>query len=143
MSISDDIHEWADEYANGHTCDYHELHTLASRIDSEMVELPRSADGKIWTSYEVCFWINDGDVLRYHWFDNLVRKDGKWYVEDTDGARYEAKFAWHDGCPDSFESIADELDEMVDSANSVDDVCEKLADIADRIRKLAQKDDKQ
>lgn len=43
--------------------------------------------------------------------------------------------------PDSWERIADELDEMVDAADSADDRCEKLADLADRIRKLAKKED--
>lgn len=139
--ISNNIHKWADEYANGHTCDYHELHALADRIDSENVELPRSADGKIWTSYEVCFWIDEGDEFRYHRFDNLVCKDGKWYVEDIDGTRYEAKFAWYE-CPDSWERIADAVDEIVDSFDSTDDRCEKLANIANRIRKLAEKEKK-
>lgn len=139
--ISNNIHKWADEYANCHTCNYHELHTLADRIDSEMVELPKSADGQIWTGREVCFWIDEGDEFRYHRFDNLVRKDGKWYVEDIDGARYEAKFAWYE-CPDSWERIADAVDEIVDSFDSTDDRCEKLADIANRIRKLAEKEKK-
>lgn len=144
--ISNEIREWCD-LCGGiiDSGDKAELRDLADRIDRETVELPKSADGKIWTSYEVCFWVDDGEKFRYHRFDNLVRKDGKWYVEDTDGVRYEAKFAWH-VFPDSWERIADELDEFrKDFANSCK-ICangeDALHDLAERIRKLAEKEKK-
>ena len=139
--ISNEIREWCD-LCGGiiDSDDKAELHTLTDRIDNETVELPKSADGKIWTSYEVCFWVDDGEKFRYHRFDNLVRKDGKWYVEDTDGARYEAKFAWH-VFPDSWETIADELEAWCDSADVDGDACDVPRAIAGRIRRLAKRED--
>lgn len=138
--ISNNIHEWADEYANGHTCDYHELQALVYRIDTEMVYLPKSADGKIWTGREVCFWTGaaEGD---WHKFHSLTYTDGRWCVEDNHWQRYPAESVWYER-PDSWESIADEVDEIANSFDSTDDRCEKLADIADSIRKLAEKEKK-
>lgn len=99
----------------------------------------RVADGKTWTGREVCFWTDTGSGA-YHRFYALVRRDGRWYVEDTCGIRYAAESVWFER-PDSFERIANELDEMVDGPGPADDVCEMLAGIADRIRKLAAKED--
>ena len=69
-----------------------------------------------------------------------LHTDGKWCVEDCNWQRYPAESVWY-ARPDSWERIADELDEMVDAADSADDRCEKLADLADRIRKLAKRED--
>lgn len=45
MSISPDIREWCDESdVDGNACD--ELRELADRIDREMMELPKDADGE-------------------------------------------------------------------------------------------------
>lgn len=55
--ISDDIRKWCN-LCGGiiDSGDKAELYALADRIDTETVELPKSADGKIWTGREVCFW---------------------------------------------------------------------------------------
>ena len=138
MSISDEIREWCDTSKDS-IIDFDEgnkLLDIADRIDTEMIELPKSADGQIWTGREVCFWTRAG----YHNFGCVSLRDDKWYVEDVYGTYYEAESVWYE-CPDSLECIADELDELVDAADSVDDTCEKLADLADRIRKLAKKED--
>lgn len=111
---------------------------LADRIDREMLELPKGADGKIWTGGELCFWTGAGRD-EYHSFHDLVLRPGGWYAEDDCGNRYAVESVWHER-PDSLERIADDLDEMVDSADSADDGCERLADLADRIRKLAEKE---
>lgn len=112
-----------------------ELRRIADRIDSEMVELPQSADGKIWTGREVCFWTG-ATQDDYHIFDSICLSHGKWSVEDTSYRIYAAESVWYER-PDSLERIADDIDEMVDSEHKEDDMCEKLADIADRIRKLS------
>lgn len=60
MSISLDIREWCDESdVDGNACD--ELRELADRIDREMMELPKDADGEpIRIGDEVNI---DGDVM--------------------------------------------------------------------------------
>lgn len=139
MSISDEIRDWCNTSKDS-IIDFDEgnkLLDIADRIDSEMIELPKSADGQIWTGREVCFWTRAG----YHNFGCVSLRDDKWYVEDVYGMNYNAESVWYER-PDSLECIADDLDEMVDAARSADDMCEKLADLADRIRKLAKKEDK-
>lgn len=137
--ISDDIRKWCN-LCGGiiDSGDKAELRDLTDRIDNEMVELPKSADEKIWTGREMYFWTGatEGD---WHDFNSLVYINGKWYVEDHDGQMYLAASVWYER-PDSWDSIADELDEMVDASDSSDDRCEKLADLAERIRKLADKE---
>ena len=138
MSISDEIREWCDTSKDSiiDFDDGNKLFDLADRMDDEMVELPRSADGRIWTGREVCFWTRAG----YHNFGCVSLRDDKWYVEDVYGMNYNAESVWYER-PDSLECIAAELDELVDASRPADDVCEKLADLADRIRKLAEKED--
>ena len=138
MSISDEIREWCDTSKDSiiDFDDGNKLFDLADRMDDEMVELPRSADGRIWTGREVCFWTRAG----YHNFGCVSLRDDKWYVEDVYGMNYNAESVWYER-PDSLECIAAELDELVDASRPADDVCEKLADLADRIRRLAEKED--
>ena len=142
--ISDEIRNWR-EFEDGTECggfvtkaSFNKLLALVDRIDGEMVELPQSADGKIWTGREVCFWTGATERDRHKLY-SLVYFNGKWYVEDDCGNRYAVEPVWHER-PDSLERIADELDEMVDASDSADDRCEKLSDLADRIRKLAEKE---
>lgn len=130
--ISDELRNWCDDPYMGRVDD---LYSLADRVDAEMVELPISADGKIWTGREACFWTGATNEDR-HIFDGVTLNDGKWYVEDTAYRKYNAESVWFER-PDSFERIAEELDEMADSEHTEEDMCEKLADISDRIRKLS------
>lgn len=138
--ISDKIRKWCgrnDFDARGNFVaedSFIELCCLADRIDSEMVELPQSADGKIWTGREVCFWTN-AEQEGYHSFGCVALRNGKWHVEDTDGMDYEAESVWYER-PDSLERIAKELEGLsVDSSDNyyVSTHCSKLAE---RIRKL-------
>lgn len=148
MKVSDEIRNWC-EFEDGTECggfvtkaSFDKLCALADRIDAEMVELPNDADG-----------------VPIHVGDTVYLDDGsKAYVERICimANTTHVKCAFSDGRiiefqptelthtrPDSFERIADELDEMVDAADSADDRCEKLADLADRIRNLAKKEDRQ
>lgn len=133
--ISDELRNWCDDPYMGRVDD---LYSLADRVDAEMVELPISADRKIWTGREECFWIEArGGAWSRHSLLSLDIIDGsRWYVRDTGGIEYEAGAAWFER-PDSFERIAEELDEMADSEHAEEDMREKLADISDRIRKLS------
>ena len=133
--ISDELRERGNGYYEQRNGDCEWFHAIADRIDAEMIELPKSADGKIWTGREVCFWTGATNEDR-HIFDGVTLNDGKWYIEDTACRKYNAESVWFER-PDSFERIAEELDEMVDAASNADDTCEKLSDIALRIRILA------
>lgn len=138
--ISDKLRKWcaAHEDTITYKGDFEKLCVLANRIDIEMVELPLSADGYIWTGREVCFWTGSANEDR-HKFDGLHYSDGRWCVEDVYFERYPAASVWYER-PDGLERIADEMDEVVDAAGQADDICEKLANLAERIRRLAAKD---
>lgn len=139
--ISNEIHKWCarneDTFVENDDCN--ELRALADRIDREMVELPQSAEGRIWTGREVCFWTGPANE-DWHKFCGLHYANGVWCVEDVDWKRYLAASVWYER-PDGIECIADELEELVYAADSADDSREKLANIAERIRRLAQKED--
>lgn len=146
MKISDELRNWfsIDHCGSGllvsnSECD--RLLALADRIDSEMVELPKSVDGKTWTGREVCFWTGaaDGDQHEFH---SLTYTDGRWCVEDCrHWQRYPAASVWYSR-PDSWERIADELEKWCDSADVDGDACGVPRGIANRIRKLAAKEGK-
>lgn len=139
--ISDEIHKWCafneDTIIDNDDCD--ELRALADRIDAEMVELPLSADRKIWTGREECFWIEArGGAWSRHSILSLDLIDGsRWYVRDTGGLGYEAGAAWSER-PDSFERIADELDNFADANYASGLLKQGIKDFSDRIRKLAK-----
>lgn len=124
---------------------YNCLMTIADRIDAEMMELPRGKDGKpIRVGETVCSedgraWHVEGVVIG-RWTEytnsNVVYATG-----DSGQWRNLMPCLLTHERPDSFERIADELDEMVDGPGPADDVCEKLADLADRIRRLAEREE--
>lgn len=140
--ISDEIRKWcADLDSDDILCTTATLYTLADRIDRELVELPKSADGKIWTGREVDFWTGaaDGD---WHKFNSLAYINDRWCVEDNDFERYPAVSVWYER-PDSLERIANELEAWCDRVDVDGDACEKPRDLAERIRKLAKEEDRQ
>lgn len=128
--ISDELRSITD------TDDCDELRYLADRIDAEMVELPKSADEKIWTGREVCFWTGATEGDR-HEFNSLFYINGRWCIEDSNWQRYPAASVWCER-PDSWERIADELLAWCDRADVDGDACDKPRNLADRIRKLAK-----
>lgn len=144
MKASDELREWASHAMVNKHADVHELSAIADRIDAEMAELPKDRDGvpiHVWdTVYDengmACEVVSIG----------FGRWSGGVMVHAVDGFSQ-----WRDLIPkwlthtrhDSWERIADELDEMVDAADSADDRCEKLADLAERIRKLAKREEEQ
>ena len=142
--ISDEIRNWC-EFEDGTECggfvtkaSFNKLLALVDRIDGEMVELPQSADGKIWTGREVCFWTGATEGDR-HEFNSLTYINGRWCVEDKHWQRYPAESVWYER-PDSWERIADELEKWCDGADVGGDACDVPRGIADRIRKLAAKE---
>lgn len=142
--ISDEIHR---RFGDSHEIEYvsfgrsgcDKMRELADRVDTEMVELPRDRDG---VPIHVGDMLRGCDAVLVNVFTIVeeLRFDGRWEIDTTFGCITEPRLFVHDS-PDSFERIADELDEMVDDAYSADDRCERLADLADRISKLSEKED--
>ena len=118
----------------------HGLVRLPTDADVVTIELPQSADGKIWTGREVCFWTGPANE-DWHKFCGLHYSDGRWCVEDVDFERYPAESVWYER-PDGLERIADELEAWCDSVDVDGDACDVPRDLAKRIRKLAAKEDK-
>lgn len=118
---------------------------LADRIDAEMVELPRGKDGSP---------IHVGDTV----YDE---DGGAWHVEGISIGRW-SKLArknlvqakddsgkWRDLLPkqltherpDSWERIADELEEWCNSVDVDGDACGEPRELARRIRRLASREE--
>ena len=139
--ISDEIREFVRRsYADEHM-DPRELLALADRIDAELVELPKDADGVP---------IHVGDTV---------------YLDDEGRARVTrielllgttSIVCWASGkdcdclpsaithtAPDSWESIAQGLEDWAEDNrfNSDGDTFDLALDFADRVRKLAKKED--
>jgi hypothetical protein len=138
--ISDNLREWAEFLKNSvyTKLTATKLLAIADRIDTEMVELPKSADGKIWTGREDCFWTGAGHDEYCNFHDLVLRSDG-WYVEDDCGNRHAAESVWYER-PDSLERIADELVEWCNSVDVDGDSCDTPRVLAERIHKLASKE---
>lgn len=137
------------------------LQSTADNTDNDMVRLPLSRDGKVWTGRESCFWTDNTDK-GYHHFDGLVYHNDKWYVKDVDQATYAAESVWYE-YPDSFEKLEEDLTRVIecddrfmtwacaytdqsedtcDSCKFLNSKCgknEMLADVVSRIHKLAAK----
>ena len=125
-------------------CDAHQLYVIADRIDREMVELPRDADGEAWTGNESEFKNYKGE--RMH-IASFCYYDGTWCIGSEDTGELLSYYA--DCCrhvhPDTPSSLADELEEAVERGRrsaypSAKEYRDALLDIADRIRKLAEKE---
>lgn len=139
--ISDELRKHAKRMRNLRIFTYKdpsEYEHLADRIDEEMVELPKDADGKPIHVGDTVYDKdgNDGVVCTL----TLNSLDGKWLIgiEDMD-AMCGPNLLTHE-CPDSWSRIADELDEwrfehMRDlEADGLND----MSLFADRIRRLAK-----
>lgn len=141
--ISDEIREWCKDLDSEDViCTTFDLYALADRIDREMFELPKDMDGAP---------IHVGDMV-YLDDGRIAIVDAVEFIQEFGGRIkcFNSKYGYANRSPeevaheshDSFERIADELDEMVDAADHPNDTYEKIADLAERIRKLAAKEDK-
>lgn len=135
MSISNEIREYASEYDRSYVFNYGEMRAFAARLDREMVELPKDRDGMPIHVGDTVYGCRSGMKMT---ISELHMTANGWSISTSSGYLTDAKITHNR--PDSWERIADELDELVDAADSADDVCEKLADLADRIRKLAERE---
>lgn len=141
--ISDELVEWCNGVdVDGDACDTPRV--IAERIDAEMVELPRDADG-------VPVHLNDTvyDSHGKEWHVNFMTLccNGDATVRVGDGVCSTTMMTdvLTHKCPDSFERIADEIDEWLICASNSHNFCQitddsenALRDISGRIRKLAK-----
>lgn len=137
--ISDKIRDFVHRSYEDEYMDPKELLAIADRIDAEMVELPRDRDGAtihvgdtVYMSNGLKVHVSRVNIARDHTsIDSGPCGNGPLFfaIEPTRFTHTR---------PDSLESIANELDGMVDAASHADDTCEKLSDLAGRIRKLAK-----
>ena len=133
-----------------------------NNTNNDMIRLPLSRDGKVWTGRESCFWTSNTNE-GYHYFDGLVYHNAKWYVKDLDQATYAAGSVWYE-YPDSFEKLEEDLSRVIECddkfmpwacayLNQSGDTCEgckffsskcgkneMLKDVVSRIHKLAAKE---
>lgn len=138
MKISDMLREIASVIEFFKPVQAANLIGLANRVDNEMVELPKDRDGVPIHVGDTVWGCISGTQMAVH---ELRLKD-RWAISTDTGFTPKASAVTHVR-HDSFERIADELDEMVDAADSADDRCEKLADLAVRIRRLAKREEEQ
>lgn len=140
MKISDELREWCDVHCGEECGEY--LGVLADRIDNEMVELPKDADG-----IPICV----GDTLHDSMNDEelqveALRFDGQWEIRTELGYIMPSWFV--PVRPDSLERIADDIEAAEDWCDregeygtGITSVKEStLREWAERIRKLAAKE---
>lgn len=150
MKISDEIRQWCDiccdEYINADDCD--ELRELASRIDRELVELPKDCDG-VPISVGDTVYSPDGEECCVEEITILTQGV---YVKCKAPNVTISTFFSHDLTherPDSFERIADDIevaegwcDREGGYGTGITSVKKStLREWAERIRKLAEKEE--
>lgn len=140
MKISDELREFIDE-EDLYPRYIAALRRIANRIDSEMVELPKTADG-------VPIHVGDTvylDDVRKACVTEIDIKDDCVSIDCWDGSMHvecHPAGITHE-CPDSLESIAQDLEDWAEANHwSVDkgDIFNSAQSFADRIRKLAAKE---
>ena len=129
--ISDELRKVADEY------DVLPLYKLADRIDSEMVELPKDADGVPIHVGDTVWGCISGMQMAVH----ELRLTDRWTISTDTGFIPKASAVTHVR-PDSWERIADELEEWREDnrVNGNSEIFDRAADFSERIRKLAEKE---
>lgn len=142
MKISDELREFIDE-EDLYPRYIAALRRIANRIDSEMVELPKTADG-------VPIHVGDTvylDDVRKACVTEIDIKDDCVSIDCWDGSMHvecHPAGITHE-CPDSLESIAQDLEDWAEANHwSVDkgDIFNSAQSFAGRIRKLAAKEGK-
>ena len=144
--ISDELREHGNGYFEQRNGDCEWLYDIADRIDNEMVELPKGVDEKPIKPRQTAYDLSGSGCK----VDNLILYfDGSWLARITpEGSSKSCEIipeSLTHTSPDSFESIADEMDKFVDDTPGIDtfyaSTASRLRDFADRIRKLAKEQD--
>lgn len=133
--IGDELRKVADEW------DVTPLYALADRIDAEMVELPKDADGKPMHLRDKIYDLNGYEhaVISLNLYNDLGVPT--WMVGIGFGNEVSPRDLTHTR-PDSLERIADELDEwrFEHMHDLVADGLNDLRLFAERIRSLAERE---
>lgn len=108
---------------------------LADRIDAEMVELPKDADGMPIHVGDTVWGCISGMQMAVH----ELRLKHRWTISTDTGFIPKASAVTHVS-PDSFERIADELEAWCDRTNVDGDACGVPRELARRIRRLAERE---
>lgn len=134
MKISDEIRQWCDicfgDYIDKDRCD--ELRNIANRIDREIVELPRDADGVPIHVGDTVWGCSSGMEL----IVNGMRLTDSWAVSTNHGLISRASDVTHER-PDSLEHIAEDIEERI-GTGVIDG--STLCKWVERIRKLAKEE---
>lgn len=144
MKISDEIRKWCDEVGSeGARRTTKELYALADRIDSEMVELPKDADGRAVPLDTRELYDANGKKVNITSFVFRCNVYGFWscWKALSPDARGEDGMFYVDVLyltpPDSLESIARDLEDWAEG-----NISGSAQSFADRIRTLAKKEGK-
>lgn len=143
-SISDELRRLAhDEGVYGDACVW--LRDLADRIDAEMAELPRAADGPIHLGDTVFTKDDPGTSWGVRYIELSRDREPSIGIESGGVNTYRPPSCLTHECPDSWSCIADELDEWSEDSrvNGDGEVFDRARQFSDRIRKLAAKEDNQ
>lgn len=132
--ISDDIRKWC-EYLDSDDCD--ELRALADRIDAEMIELPKDADGMPIHVGDTVYGCRSGMKMA---ISELRMTANGWLISTSRGYLTDAEVTHAQ--PDSWKRIADELEEWSEDnrVNGDDEIFSRAREIASRIRRLAERE---
>ena len=119
------------------------MRELANRIDAEMAELPRAADGPIHLGDTVFTKDDPGTSWGVRYIELSRDREPSIGIESGGVNTYRPPSCLTHECPDSWSCIADELDEWSEDnrVNGDDDVFRRAREIADRIRRLAERED--
>ena len=133
--ISDEIREFIDD-EDLYPRHIAELRRIADRIDAELVELPKDADG-VPIHVGDTVYLKDGRKAEVRRIQISERENSICFDVCGDFFSLWPENLTHTA-HDSFERIADELEAWCDRADVDGDACDKPRDLADRIRKLAK-----
>lgn len=135
MKISDEMREWC-KWCAERSAARDSLCKLADRVDREMVELPKDADGVPIHVGDIVFGYASGIEL----IVNGMRLTDSWAVSTNHGLIPRTSEVAHER-PDSLERIADDLEKWLDAPSADWDDFKEARNLVDRIRKLAKEDE--
>ncbi len=134
--ISDELREFIDE-EDLYPRYIAALRRIADRIDAEMVDLPKDADGVPIHVGDTVYGCRSGMKMT---ISELRMTTNGWSISTNRGYLTDAKVTHT--CHDRLERIADELEDWSEDnrVNGDSEIFDRAADFADRIRRLEAKE---
>ena len=141
--ISDSLREQARHlWGDGRhmSLDSDQVECLADRIDAEMVELPRAADGPIHLGDTVFTKDDPGTSWGVRYIELSRDREPSIGIESGGVNTYRPPSCLTHERPDSWERIADEMEEWSEDnrINGDSEVFDRAAEFSERIRRLAK-----